>query len=227
LETKEADMDLDDVRDRLVLAALPHAAFDGWGGVALAAAAADEGMAPTMPARAFPGGAVDAVAHFVALADRMMEADLLAVDLTGLRVPRRIQAAIRVRLERWAPHREAVRRALAVLALPPHLGSAARLTWDTADAIWRAIGDSSHDFSWYTRRSTLAAVYSATLLYWLDDGSEGAADTLAFVERRLADVGKLTRVRLRVGAMLEQIPHPGRPGRPKPKHRFTATPPRR
>ncbi len=220
-------MDFEDIRDRLVLAALPHVAFDGWAGGALAAAAADEGMDPTMPARVFPGAAADAVAHFVGLADRMMADDLLEVDLTGLRVPKRILAAIRVRLERWAPHREAIRRALAVLALPVNLGLAARLTWATSDAIWRAVGDQSHDFSWYTRRSTLAAVYSATLLYWLDDGSEAAADTLAFVERRLADVGKLTRVRLRLGAMLERIPQPGRPGRPGPRHRFTAAPPRR
>lgn len=207
---------LDPIRDRLVLAALPHVAFDGWAGGALAAAAEDEGLDGAVVARAFPCGASQVVAHFTRLADRLMEEELAELDLAEMRVPRRIALAVRIRLERWAPHREAVRRALAVLALPTNLALAARLTWNTADAIWRAAGDTSHDFSWYTRRSTLAAVYAATVLYWLDDPSEGNADTWDFLERRLADVAALHRVRSRLTAAAERIPHPGRQSRPKP-----------
>lgn len=215
-------MDIGDIRDRLVLAALPHVVFDGWSHAALAAAAEDEGLDPTMPARAFPAGPADAVAHFVALADRRMAEDVASLDLSGARVPTRIVAAVRVRLERWAGHREAIRRALAVLALPQNLGLAASLTWRTADAIWRAAGDKSHDFSWYTRRATLAAVYSATMLYWIDDFSDDAADTLAFLKRRLTDVGKVTRVRRRFEDLLENLPQSG-PGAAKGRRLFGLT----
>lgn len=203
-------MEFQDIRDRLVLAALAHAVFDGWSLKALAAAARDEGLDPSLAERAFLGGPVDAVEHFAELADRMMMADLALVDLSTISVPDRIFLAIEARLKRWAPHREAVRRAMAVLALPPHAGVAARVTFRTVDAIWHAAGDASHDFSWYTRRATLAAVYSATMLYWLDDPSEDSTDSWAFLRRRLRDVGRITSTRKRVEAWLKKVPRPGR-----------------
>lgn len=205
-------MQFDEIRDRLVLAALPHVPFDGWSSRTLAEAAREEGMDPTMPARAFPNGAADVVEHFIGLADRLMAADLAERDLAAMKVSERVFAAIQARLERWGEHKEAIRRATAVLALPQNLPRAARVTWRTADAIWAAVGDASHDFSWYTRRSTLAAVYSATVLYWLEDASEGHADTWGFLRRRLADVGRVTKSRKRLEGWLDKLPRPGFPG---------------
>lgn len=205
-------MDFRHVRDRLILAALPHVAFDGWSMRSLAEAARDEGMHPTMPERAFPGGAVEAVEHFAEMADRMMVADLERLDLQSMRVPDRIKTAIRLRLERWTDHREAVRRALALLALPTNTAMAARATARTVDCIWVAAGDTAHDFSWYTKRATLAAVYSSTLLYWLDDPSEDFGETWGFLDRRLADVGRITKARRRIEGWMERLPIPGRMG---------------
>lgn len=202
-------MEFQRTRDRLVMAVLPHATFDGWSMKALAAAATDEGLDPTMAERAFLGGPAEAVEHFVELGDRMMVADLAGVDMAALRVPDRVMLAIETRLRRWAPHREAIRRALALLALPAHAGVAARATFRTVDTVWQLAGDVSHDFSWYTRRATLAAVYSATVLYWLDDSSEDWADTRAFLRRRLADVGRFTATRKKIGAWLERLPRAG------------------
>jgi len=196
-------MEFQQIRDRLVLAALPHVAFDGWSLRALEQAAADEGLEPSLAERAFLGGPVTAVENFIDLADRKMAEDLAHADLESLRVPDRVCLAIETRLNRWAAHREAVRRATSVLAMHP--AAAARVTARSADAIWHLAGDSSHDFSWYTRRATLAAVYSATVLYWLDDASEDNADTLAFLRRRLADVGKVTGLRKRLEGWLENI----------------------
>ena len=92
----------------------------------------------------------------------------------------------------------AVRRAAAVLALPRHAGLAARCTARTVDAIWHAVGDRAADFSWYTKRATLAAIYTATTLYWLRDTSEDDAATLAFLDRRLAGLGRITALRRRL-----------------------------
>jgi ubiquinone biosynthesis protein COQ9 len=206
-----SDAEFDKIRDQLVLAVLPHAVFEGWSSTALKAAAADLGQDASLPERAFLAGPVAAVEHFVALADRMMVEDLAATDMAALKVPERVFQAVAVRLERWQPHREAIRRALALLALPANALTATRITCTTVDAIWRAAGDTSHDFSWYTKRATLAAVYTATMLYWLDDSSEQSADTLAFLRRRLADVGRVTQMRRKVEGWLGGRRRPGAP----------------
>lgn len=186
------------LKDALVTAMLPHAAFDGWSPAALAAAADELEIERSLLPRLFPGGAVDAVAHLVDQANRQMEADLAEAGLEGRGVGEKVFQAVKLRLGRWGEHREAIRRATSLLALPQNLALAARLTWGTADAVWLAVGDRSHDFSWYSKRATLAAVYSATLLYWLDDESENAADTWGFLRRRLDDVRAIPQLRQRI-----------------------------
>lgn len=195
-------MDSLPLKDKLVTAMLPHVAFDGWSAAALAAAADDCGMDRALAERLLPTGAA-AVVHFVHMADRAMAADVEAAGLEGRGIGERVFLAVKLRLERWGEHREAVRRAASLLALPTNLTTAARLTWETSGAVWAAAGDRSHDFSWYTRRATLAAVYSATLLYWLDDESEGAGDTWSFLRRRLNDVRSLPDLRKRMETVLK------------------------
>jgi ubiquinone biosynthesis protein COQ9 len=204
-----SDSDFDAIRDQLVLAALPHVVFEGWSSRALVAAAEDQGLDPSLAERAFLGGPVAAVEHFVGLADRMMVQDLESVDMAALKVPERVFRAVAVRLLRWNPHREAIRRALSLLALPGNAAIAARVTCKTVDAIWKAAGDQSHDFSWYTRRATLSAVYGATMLYWLDDESDEAEASLAFLRRRLGDVGRITKARKSAQAWLKNLAMPG------------------
>lgn len=197
-------MDFQQIRDRLVQAALPHVVFDGWSAKALAEAAVAEGLDATLAERAFMGGPADAVEHFVDLADRLMAEDVAGLDLAAMRVPDRVFAILDARFRRWAPSREAVRRALAVLALRPAV--AARATARTVDAVWALAGDRSHDFSWYTRRATLGAVYSATVLFWLEDESDDGAETRAFLRRRLGDVGRVTGARKRLTGWLGALP---------------------
>jgi len=201
---------LEAARDALVLAALVHVPFDGWSKKALAAAARDAGLDETMPERAFPGGVGEAVMHFSALADRRLEEEAKEADLAAMRFTARVAWLVRRRLEAWTEHREAVRRTLAYLALPGRAGQAARSAWRTADTIWHAAGDTSTDISYYTRRATLVAVYSATLLAWLDDSSEGQAATWAFLDRRLADVGRVGKLRKEAEAKLKKLPNPVR-----------------
>lgn len=204
-------MDFQDIRDQLVVAALPHAVFDGWTAKTLGQAAGDLGMDVSMAERAFLGGPLEAVLHFSDLGDRLMVQDCAELEMAGLKIPERIRALIKARLTRWAPHREALRRALSLLALPAHAISAAQATARTIDTMWRAAGDTSADFSWYTRRTSLAAVYTATLLYWLDDPSEDCADTWGFLDRRLADIGRITKARKNVEKWLSGLPLPKGP----------------
>ena len=129
------------------------------------------------------------------LADRRMEEAAAGLDMEAMRVPDRVRWLLTNRLRRAEPHRDAMRRAVGLLAMPNHAVLSARCMARTADAIWRAAGDTSAGLSWYTRRATLAGVYGSTVLFWLRDGSEGSAATLAFLDRRLADVGRLGRLR--------------------------------
>ena len=187
------------LRDEILEASLRHVAFDGWTAKALAAGARDTGAGATGLARAFPGGPRDAAKHFGALTDRRMtEALGRQLRRKPLKTHERIAAAVRARLRILASHREAVRRLVAFLALPVNATLAARLLWRSADAVWRAAGDTSTDFNYYTKRALLAGVYGSTLLFWLADGSEDFAATDAFLERRIADVMKIFSLRGRL-----------------------------
>ncbi|MBY0429606.1 MAG: COQ9 family protein, partial [Rhodospirillales bacterium] len=134
-------MELEEKRDELLLAALAHVPFEGWSNKALRLAAADLAWDATMPERLFPGGAADAVEHYSDYADRRMVVELAEHDLTNLRVPQRIALGIRLRLERCAPDRESVRRAVTLLALPNNSARALCCTYRSVDQLWRAVGD--------------------------------------------------------------------------------------
>ena len=204
----------DSRREALLEAMLPDVAFDGWSRAALRGAARRLGTPAGEALALFPGGVGDLVAEFSRWADRRMLDRLEALPLDSLRIPERVALAIGIRLEIIEPWREAVRRALAVLALPQHAPLALRLTYQTVDAIWYAAGDHATDLSFYTKRLTLAAIYSAAMLYWLDDRSEGLVDTRAFVARRLAGVARLGRVRRDLDTLAARLPNPFRLLRP-------------
>lgn len=187
------DPTLDELRPALATAMLPHVPFDGWSTRALEAAAKDLGVDPAVARLAFPGGAADMVAAAIGAADAALLAACDTPAFRAMKVREKVTAAIRTRLEAQAPHREAVRRAAAILALPGNVPLAARLTWGTADAIWRAAGDTATDINHYSKRAIAAAVYSATLFVWLADESEGFADSWAFLDRRIAGVMRFER----------------------------------
>lgn len=182
-----------DDRARLLAAALPHVAFDGWTEATFRAAAADAAIAPDLARVLCPRGALDLAVDYHRAGDRTMEARLAASDLTGLRFSQRVALAVRLRLQ--DADRDAVRRGAALFALPANMATGSGLVWGTADAIWRALGDNSADLNWYTKRMTLSAVYSATVLYWLGDDSPGHADTWAFLDRRIEDVMRFEKTK--------------------------------
>lgn len=201
-------------RDTLLLATLPHVPFDGWTERAMRAGAESAGLDAAAIRRAFPGGVAEMVEYFIEYADRRMVEELERRGLPSLRLRDRIATAVRVRLEQSVPYREAIRRAIAFLALPQYAGIAVRRTYRTVDLMWWAAGDTATDFSFYTKRATLAAVYSSTLLYWLDDESAGFSDTWAFLERRIDDVMRIGKARARIEKSLDRLPNPFRLFRP-------------
>ena len=177
-------------RDAAIRAVLPLVPERGWTVAALRQAAGPDADL------LFPGGPAELVAGYIDLADREMAQEAAPI-VAEQKLSLRVRTLIEIRLRQAAPHRAAIRRGLAVLALPANTALAARCTADTVDAIWRAAGDTSTGVSWYTKRAILAGVYGSTLLYWLNAG-RGEADTLAFLDRRLAGVAQIGKARRRL-----------------------------
>lgn len=190
-------------RDAAIEAMLPNVPFEGWTVRALRAGLVAAGLPEDDAAILFPGGAADMVAVFCDLADRRMTD--AAGSLPETKVTDKVRALIALRLTMNRPHKEAIRRAMAVLALPGNARTAAAIMARTVDAIWHAAGDRSADVTWYTKRALLTAVYGATVLFWLHDTSDEDANTRAFIDRRLRGVGRLLRARGRAGSLLGRL----------------------
>lgn len=200
-----------DLRSRLLDAALPHIAFDGWSEETFRRACDDAGVSRDLGRLTCPRGAVDLAVAYHRRGDQRMIARLNEADLTGLRFSEKVARAVRFRIE--AGDREAVRRGSTLFALPQHARTGTGLIWDTADAIWTALGDSSEDLNWYTKRATLSAVYGSTVLFWLGDDSLDHAATWDFLDRRIENVMQFEKVKgkLRSNALVDAfMKGPGR-----------------
>jgi ubiquinone biosynthesis protein COQ9 len=179
---------LERLRRQLALAVAENAVFDGWAKPAVDAAAGQLGVDPVQARLAMPKTQAGMIDVYIQEVDRALEAYFSPERLSGMKIREKIRSLVWQRLEIMAPAREAVRRALAILAMPQNVPLAFRIGWRTADLMWRIAGDTSTDFNHYTKRMTLGAVYGSTLLVWLDDQSEGWTETAAFLDRRIDDV---------------------------------------
>ena len=183
------------LRRRLALAVGENAVFDGWSVAAVDSAAAQLGIDPVRARLAMPKGQAGLIDAYLREVDRALEAHFTPERIGGLKIRQKIRALVWQRLEIMGPAREAVRRGLAILAMPQNVPLALRISWRTADLMWRIAGDTSTDFNHYTKRMTLGAVYGSTLLAWLDDQSEGWSETAAFLDRRIDDVMKFEKLK--------------------------------
>ena len=188
----------------IVRAALGHVPFDGWNMATLALAAADCGHDETVLAQHFPRGVQDAIALYASVSDRDMVTAYEALDEAPTKTHLKIRALILCRLSLAMPHKETVSKTLSYLAQPQHAAMASKLLYNTSDMMWRTAGDDATDFSFYSKRATLAGVYSATLLAFLADDSADMAKTEAFLDRRLADIAKIPKVTAPAKAVLSQ-----------------------
>ena len=189
----ESPSPLEQLRRRLALAVGENAVFDGWTRAAVDSAAQQLGIDPVQARLAMPKSQAGIIDVYIQEVDRALEAYFTPERLQPLKIREKIRALVWKRLEIQGPAREAIRRALAILAMPQNVPLALRISWRTADLMWRIAGDTSTDFNHYTKRMTLGAVYGSTLLVWLDDQSEGWSETAAFLDRRIDDVMKIEK----------------------------------
>jgi ubiquinone biosynthesis protein COQ9 len=195
-----------DAKDAILAAALVHVPFDGFTDKVLERAANDLGVARSEIARLFPAGPLSLVEAFSESADAEMARLLGKIKLQNLKVRERIALAVKTRLAVLRPHKEAARRAAAFLTLPPHAPTGIKLVYNTVDAIWRAIGDTSTDFNFYTKRAILAGVFSTTLMRWFSDSSEDEEITNAFLQRRIDDVMRFEKFKAQLRERASGLP---------------------
>lgn len=188
----------EELRFPLMEAMTDHVAFDGWTETAFERAAEDVGVSPEMAELAFPRGAIEVLELYLENADAVLKKALADQNLTSMKIRDRITTAVRTRLELNMGKREIIKRGLATLAMPQNLTLGSKALWRTADVMWRAAGDTSTDHNWYTKRATLSAVYSAVLLYWLNDDSEDFTDTWAFLDRRIENVMSFEKAKFKM-----------------------------
>jgi ubiquinone biosynthesis protein COQ9 len=188
-------------REQILQAALKLVPFDGWNAETLANAAINAGFDPNYAKIAFPNGVGELVDFFLRYLDRQMLANP-PENLNKMRIRDRIELAVKTRLQVAEPHKLAVRKTVSYYATHPI--DAAQSLWKTVDEIWYAAGDTSADFNHYTKRITLAGVYSTTLLYWLNDRSENHADTWQFLSRRIDNVMQFNKVKAKTGDIFKR-----------------------
>lgn len=191
----DAPSPLEQLRRRLALAVGENAVFDGWTRQAVDSAAQQLGIDPAQARLAMPRDQASMIDCYLREVDRALEAHFTPDRLEGLKIRDKIGALVWRRLEIMGPAREAVRRAVSILAMPQNIPLALRMGWRTTDLMWRIAGDTSTDFNHYTKRITLGGVDASTLLVWLDDQSEDWSETRAFLDRRLDDVMKIEKLK--------------------------------
>ena len=200
------EMNLDELRAALAPLIPAHAAFDGWSDEALAMAAGQLGITASRARLAFPEGPVQMIDAWFDWIDKAMLEAFPPERVAQLKIRERIRELILIRFEHIRPYREALRRALAILAAPQNLPRSARLAWRSADRIWRLAGDTATDLNHYSKRAILTGVYGSTTLVFLDDETDEMAETRAFLGRRIDDVMKFEKFKASWRGTRERLP---------------------
>ena len=214
-DAQKDERDDQQLREAVLAAALPHAAFDGFTDGLLQKAGAEAGVAKTDLKRLFEDGPLSLIEFYSAWADAGMEKKLAAMDLKTMKIRERIAAAVKTRLAILKPHKEAARRAAAFLSLPMHAALGAKLMYRTVDAMWRAAGDTSTDFNFYTKRGILAGVYGSTAMRWFNDTSTDEKPTEEFLAARVENVMQFEKLKAKAKEALANFPAFADWGKPK------------
>ena len=196
----------DSTRDALLESILPLAAFDGWTEGSFAEACTDAGIDKGQALLACPRGALDLITHWSRQLDGAVVAAVRAADVKAMKISERVRFGVMARLEAIGPHEEAARRARSRLMLPDGAKDAPQLLWATADTIWRAIGDTSTDVNFYSKRTILAGVYGSTLSTWLNEADAGKVDAQAFLDRRIQNVMDFEKTKANITKLTADLP---------------------
>lgn len=194
----------------LLDATLPHIPFDGWSSKSLKRGVKNSDLPMGAEELYFPGGPLEMIAFWNGEMDQEVEENLAKLDLTKMRIRDKVTAGVLARLYAIGPHEEAARRAIARTALPDGLMLGPKVLWAAADTIWRAIGDTSTDINYYSKRTTLSAVISTSLASWLSDAEPEKAKARTFLDARIENVMQFEGAKFKAKKRLAGMPSPAK-----------------
>ncbi len=206
MTARKKKTDDESLKQAVLVAALAHVPSDGFSDTTLKRAGEETGADPDTLLHLFPDGPLSLVEYFSQVCDAEMEKRLAKLKLPSLLMRKRIAAAVLARLDVLKPRKEAARRAAAFLTLPMHAALGAKLIYRTVDSMWRAAGDTSTDFNFYTKRAILAGVYSATLMRWFTDTSKDEDGTHEFLAARIENVMQFEKMKAKLKEQIKNLP---------------------
>ncbi len=195
------------LRKDILTKTLDHVVFDGWNNMTLNRACQELGVTELERNRLYPYGISDLINEFYLDLNTQTLAALKDVDMASMKIHHRIITTIKTRITLYEPYREAIRRLVSWIVIPSSKQPQyifSRL-FETADLLWRTAGDTSTDFSYYTKRLILISVYSQTLLYWLNDRSPNYEKTWKFLDKRIQNVLVITKVKFKLKSMVRKL----------------------
>jgi len=198
----------DDIRTAILKAALKIAPFEGWTRLTLKRAVRDAGFPEGSDELYFENGVADILDFWSDDLNSKTEAGLNELDLGMMKIRERVTQGVLLRLQAIGTHEEAARRASARLILPDLASTGIGQLWTSADTIWRAIGDTSTDANYYSKRAILSSVIGATLPVWLSDQSDDKAAARAFLTARIENVMSFEKLKWRVKNATKNMPEP-------------------
>ena len=199
VKSKKTETDhINITKDLLLSSILPNIDFDGWSSTAFDQAIVDSGVERSLAHQAAPRGAIDLAVAFHKKGDELMKNGYQPENFSKLKYSEKVRKLVKSRIQVSKAHKEAVRKGMSLFALPPNINEGGQLIWNTSDVIWNILGDTSTDSNWYTKRTTLSAVYSSTVLFWLGDESDEAIDTWNFLDRRIKNVMEIEKAKAKI-----------------------------
>lgn len=195
-------------RAQILKAALPHIPFEGWTRKALSMAVSDTDLPKGSDELYFPGGPKELIAFWSARGDTDMRTILLDKGLGNMRIRDKITEAVWIRLEQMRGQEQVARRALSRMALPDAVGQGPKQLWESADMIWRTIGDTSTDGNFYSKRTILSGVLGSSIMAWLSDDTDDKSKARAFLEARIENVMSFEKAKFAFRKRRENWPDP-------------------
>ena len=200
---KKRNLDDNKVKIELVRAMLSHVPFDGWTWTAMEQGAVNINFKKNKSKNErleiyktfFNNGTIDFIKVFAEIIDSRVQENYNSLDPKPQRIPEKIKKLILMRLDFCLPYKEAIRSSLSLSALPKNSKQSIKILYTTCNSMWKLAGDKATDFSFYTKRLSLASVYASTLLFWLNDTSSEQEETEYFLERRLHDISMIAKLK--------------------------------